>query len=103
MNDCTENEETNVLMPCMYLQHDLERYSAEIELPGVRKEDIDIEVMENGMCISGKRGETELSGCWLLTHQIKVDEVKARYEEGILDIDLPLKNPLKRGRKVKVE
>jgi len=103
MNDCTENEDAHVLMPCMYLQHDLERYYAEIELPGVKKEDIDIEVTENGMCISGNKGEMELSGCWLLTHPIKVEAVKAKYEEGLLDIDLPLKYPLSRGRKIMIE
>jgi HSP20 family molecular chaperone IbpA len=74
-----------------------------VELPGVKKEDIDLKVSENGVCVNGKRGEQDISGCWMLAHGIDLDSVKAKYEEGLLDIVMPLKNPMNGGKSVKIE
>ena len=103
MNDCTDYANSDVTMPCLYINHDLEKYYAQVELPGVQKEDIDLEVMENGFCIKGKRGEKEISGCWMLGHPVNVEEAKAKYDTGLLDIVMPLKNPLVKGKKVNIE
>lgn len=93
----------NTMMPCMYMNHDMENYYAQVELPGVRKEDIVLEVMENGLCLKGRKGESDIAGCWMLAHPVAVDSVKARYESGLLDIILPLKNKLKDGKRVEIE
>jgi|PlaIllAssembly_1097288.scaffolds.fasta_scaffold210877_2 HSP20 family molecular chaperone IbpA len=93
----------NTLMPCMYINHDIENYYAQVELPGVKREDIVLEVMENGLCLKGKKGENDIAGCWMLAHPISVDSVKARYESGLLDIVLPLKNKLQDGKRVNIE
>ena len=102
MNDCTDVTE-DIIMPCMYINHDHEAYYAQMELPGVKKEDIELEVMENGLCISGKKGEKDIAGCWMLAHPVNVDETSAKYNEGLLDIKMPMKNPLKGGKKVNIE
>jgi HSP20 family protein len=101
MNDCSEYGD--IIMPCMYMNHDTEKYYAQVELPGVKKEDIELEVMENGLCIRGMKGEKEISGCWMLGHMVKVDDVKATYKEGLLDIVMPMKNPLKGGKKIDIQ
>jgi len=103
MNDCTDYETADVTMPCLYINHDLEKYNAQIELPGVKKEDIDLEVMENGFCLKGKRGEKEISGCWMLGHPVNTTQVKAKYDTGLLDIIMPLKKPLTGGKKIKID
>lgn len=102
MNECTDKY-GDIIMPCMYMNHDTENYYAQVELPGVKKDDIDLEVMDNGLCIRGKKGEKEISGCWMLGHPVNVDNVKASYNEGLLDIVMPMKNPLKGGKMVKIE
>jgi len=102
MNDCTD-ENSDIIMPCMYMHHDLENYYAQVELPGVKKDNIELEVMENGLCIRGKKGEKDISGCWMLAHPVNVDSVNARYNEGLLDITMPMKNPLREGKKIDIE
>lgn len=102
MNDCMDGT-GDIIMPCMYINHDLENYYAQVELPGVRKEDIDLEVMENGLCIKGKKGDKDLSGCWMLAHPVNIESVKANYQEGLLDITLPMKNPLRGGKKIDIQ
>ncbi|MFW3147016.1 MAG: Hsp20/alpha crystallin family protein [Thermoplasmatota archaeon] len=103
MNDCTDYPDSDVTMPCLYINHDLEKYYAQVELPGVRKEDIHLEVMENGFCLKGKRGEKEISGCWMLGHPVDAEKVKAKYDTGLLDIVMPLKNPLTNGKRIEIE
>jgi len=103
MNDCTEYPTEKNVMPCMYINHDMENYYAQVELAGVKKDDIALEVMDNGLCIKGKRGEQELSGCWMLAHEVDTENVKAKYTEGLLDITMPLKHGLKSGKKVNIE
>lgn len=103
MNDCTEYSKEMGIMPCMYMNHDLENYYAQMELPGVKKEDIHLEVTENGLCIKGKRGEKDMSGCWMLAHGIDVEKVKARYDNGLLDIVMPLKFSMRDGKKIEIE
>jgi HSP20 family protein len=61
-----------------------DRYILEAELPGVKREDIDIDIGDNELGISVKKDE-------------------ARFEDGILTIILPRKEPgKKRGRKVQI-
>lgn len=102
MNDCTDMTD-DVIMPCMYINHDHEAYYARMELPGVNKDDIDLEVMENGLCINGKKGEKDIAGCWMLAHPVNVEEAKASYNQGLLDIKLPMKHPLKGGKKIDIQ
>ena len=87
----------------MAIDHDLENYYAQIEMPGVKKEDIDLTVTEGSFCVRGKRGDKEVSGCWMLGHPVNADTVKAKYNEGLLDIVMPLKHRMSEGKRVNVE
>ena len=102
MNECWDNQ-SDTIMPCMYINHDLDNYYAQIELPGVKKEDVTLEVSRNGMCIKGKKGEQDVSGCWMLAHEVNVEKVEAKYSEGLLDIRLPFKNPMTSGKKIVIQ
>ena len=103
MSECFEYSDKDVSMPCLYINHDLENYYAQIEMAGVKKEDIELEVSENGFCIKGKRGEKEISGCWMLGHPVDINSVMAKYDTGLLDIKMPLKNPISGGKKINIE
>gem|GEM_PF-57699 len=83
---------------CAY--HDEEKYTVEIELPGVNKEDIVLEGTDSSLCVFGDRGDLEYSACYFLAHEIAPEKADARYENGILTVDVPLKAPL---RSVKIE
>ena len=91
------------------------------EMPGIPKENIDIEVDENGLEISGRssgekeenrgdyyrkeRFEASFYRYIPLPEEVKPEEVKATMKNGILEISLPKKAPAKKAgaRKVKVE
>jgi len=90
------------------------------EMPGVKKEDIKISVTEDEVTISGKvekaREEKEEDyyyaertySSWQRTVplpvKIKTDKVKAKYENGVLEVTMPKAEEAKAKRKeVKVE
>jgi len=95
----------------------------ETELPGLRKEDIDIKVEDDRLIISGevKRDERieeenyfrlgrrygKFQRCFPLPEEIEdPKKIKAKFENGILQVTVPLKESLREKKKaieIKVE
>lgn len=101
------------------LFEDESRLVVRLEVPGMSKEDIGIEVSDEAVVISGeKRFESENSqGRWRvmqcaygsfrrvvpLPAAVKTDEARASYKNGVLRVDLPKAKPGKpKGTKIKV-
>lgn len=82
-------------VPASFAQEKENAYELEVELPGVRKEDIEIHFENKVLSVSAirKRGEAE----WKFKRDFRVSEnvdtenVKASYENGILLLELPKK------------
>lgn len=92
----------------------------EAELPGVKREDIEITLDENRLTLKANTAaETEeksesfirkerrsgsLVRSFLLPAEVKEEEVKARFENGLLELRLPKKEPDKASkRKIDIE
>jgi HSP20 family molecular chaperone IbpA len=91
-----------VLTPSACFDHDLENYYVEVELPGVAKGHIEVTVSEQSVCVVGSRDDAELLGCWYLAHKVIEDKAKAKYENGLLSITIPLQQAPK-GKKIEIE
>ena len=92
-----------------------EDYMLKAEMPGFKKDEIEIEVQENSVEITGRVGwkyDKKAKGYICkeracesfyrivqLPEEIKTDDVKANLSEGVLEIVLPKKSP-KKGRKI---
>ncbi len=89
-------------------------YILEAELPGVKREDINIEIRDNELSISVKKSEEMSLGDenylrrerrmasasrTFPVENILEDKVTARFEDGILTIILPKKEPGKKKRR----
>jgi HSP20 family protein len=88
------NNKTKVT-PCACFSHDDKdgRLKVEMELPGVNKKDISLDMRKDSFCVSAPRGEeTEFSGCYMLAHEISPEKTEARYENGLLRIFAPIKD-----------
>ena len=78
-------------------------YSVEIELPGVRREDIDIQLDDRQLTVSGEVKEKERAGILrrrtrrvgrfqysvTLTADVDADDVSARLNDGVLTVRVP--------------
>ncbi len=74
------------------------------EIPGVKKEDIEVEATERTVRIKAESGERRYKAKVDLPVEVDPKSAKARYNNGILEITLKPKEPLKEeGTKIKVE
>lgn len=97
-----------------------DRLVVRLEVPGLSKDDLDIQVRDDRLVISGeKRFEREnTQGRWRvmqsaygnfrrvvpLTVPVKPDEAKASYKNGVLRVELPKENPGKpQGVRIRVD
>jgi len=88
------NDRTKVT-PCACFSHDDKdgRFKIELELPGVDKKDIRLDMRKDSFCIFAPRGEdTEYSGCYMLAHEVVPEKTEARYESGLLRVFAPMKD-----------
>jgi len=83
------------ITPATCVSHDAERYSVEAELPGVEKQDVEVQATQHSLCITGRRGDIEYSTCYHLAHSVDVDKTSAEYKDGILNITLPFREAIK--------
>ena len=103
------------------LSESKEKFTAKIELPGIKKEDINVNITDNSVEIRAKTGkekeekkkgsyyyEKNYSGFYkfmTLPSEIKKDSAKADYKDGILTIEMPKKEAKiekKESKKLKV-
>ncbi|MEU5213188.1 Hsp20/alpha crystallin family protein [Streptomyces sp. NPDC020742] len=95
--------EATTWAPLADLHETDEAYRVECELPGLRREDIDVEVGEHELSISGDLKEREREGVLrrrgrptgrfvyraLLPMDVKADEVTAQLSDGVLTVTIP--------------
>lgn len=84
-----------LVTPCACVSHDeKEGYlRIEMELPGVKKEDISLDMRKDSFCVTAPRGEdTEYSGCFMLAHDVLPEKTEAKYESGLLKISAPIRD-----------
>jgi HSP20 family protein len=90
------------------------------DLPGVRKEDVQVEITEEGLMLSGERREEREEGAESqgyrayertygrfyrtipLPQKVNVDQLKAKMRDGVLEITIPLDESA-RARRIQIE
>ncbi len=95
-----------------------EAYTVSIDLPGLKKEDIKIEVTDNVLNVSGERkNESQFSDgqihrlersygsfkrSFALPKAVSADDIEAHYENGVLNVKLP-KSKIAQSRKIEIQ
>lgn len=80
---------------CAYHDEKDENLIVEVELPGVKKKDLKLQMTENGFCASGERDDFCYEACYNFMHEIDADEAKAKFDSGLLTITVPFHKPAK--------
>ena len=95
-------KEKPTMTPNAYMDHDEKFYYIQVELPGVKKSDVVLSVSDQSFCVRAPREDIEFLGCYVLAHLADTDNTKAKFENGLLSMEIALKKPAKE-KKVKVE
>ena len=73
------------------------------EVPGVKKEDIDLEVTGNTLIIKVEGKDRKYYKEVELPAEVDPDSAKASYNNGVLDIQLKKVKPRSKGKKIKIK
>ena len=74
------------------------------EMPGLTKEDIKVNAIENLLSIQGEKGEKKYHAEIPLNVEIEADSAKATYSNGILELRLKLKTQARSSvKEIKIE
>ncbi len=106
---------TDYFAPVYELSDEENSYCLSMDIPGLKKEDLEIEVKDTQLIISGERKnekktekdnilKTErrygkFSRVFNLPKNINTDKIEARFENGVLDIVIP-KEEKSQGKKI---
>ena len=98
-------------VPAVNTREGDDAYYVDVDLPGVKKEDVEISVDENVLTIKGKRETKEevkeddyyrvesrygtFSRSFTLPEKVDVENIKASSEDGVLEIVIPKQTVLK--------
>jgi HSP20 family molecular chaperone IbpA len=95
------NFETKVITKESYRAREEEGKTVlEIELPGVKKKDVDVQLIQGGVQVGWKRDGKDFSRTFALSYEPA--DAEARLEDGILTIRLTAKKQ-ESGRRVEVK
>ena len=91
--------------PALDVHEDKDSFSVRVELPGMKREDIEVSLQDGALVISGERKEEKIlegtevhrqeryygrfSRALTLPAAVAGDKVKAQYKDGILTVTLP--------------
>jgi len=105
------NGETCISVPAADIIENEKEFLIKAEIPGMDQEDIDISIDGNCLTIKGeKKTEKEEKGekylrremscgsfsrSFTINHEIKADEIKAGYKNGIVEITIPKEEKVK--------
>jgi HSP20 family molecular chaperone IbpA len=90
------------MTPNAYIDHDEKNYYIQIDLPGVKKADVELTVSDQSFCVRAVREDIEFLGCYVLAHVADTEKAKAKLVNGLLSMEIPLKK-LKAEKKVLIE
>lgn len=78
---------------CAYHDEKDENLIVEVELPGVKKKDLKLQMTEDGFCATGERDDFCYQACYNFLHEIDADKAKAKFDSGLLTITVPFEKP----------
>lgn len=80
-----------------------EHIKLEVELPGVKKETISLKTERNSLVLRARRNDIQYELDLEFTEDIEPDQTKAKYQEGLLTIELKRYNPSEHAIEIKIE
>jgi HSP20 family molecular chaperone IbpA len=90
-------------IPSYHSWRDEEKITIEIALPGVKREHIKLKTERNNFMLEAKRNRTQYELNLRIRDDIEAEKTSAKYEEGLLTVELKRYKPDEHAVDVKIE
>jgi len=87
---------------CAYVDENHQAVTMEVVLPGVKKEDITLKMHEDSFNLSAPRENVEYVAAYSFCCPVNPDRAEATYDNGLLRIQVPFKDPMEDAVKIAV-
>lgn len=97
-------EEKRLIIPTINVNHNENHTGLRISvnLAGASREAAELEMGKEGLCVKAEGEDFRYDLCFMLAHRVKAEEARAKFEEGLMTIQVPFEETM-RGQKVTVE
>ncbi len=97
-------EEKRVKVPITNINHndDDSGLVITVDLAGASKESVDLDMGDRGFCVKAEADDFRYDNCYMLAHEVKPKDSRAKFNSGLLTIHVPFKET-RRGHKVTIE
>jgi HSP20 family molecular chaperone IbpA len=79
---------------CSYVDDEHTKLTLEISIPGVEKKHIKLKMHEDSFSLAAPRDETEYVTTLSFCCPVKPEAAEANYENGLLTVEVPFKDPM---------